>query len=42
MASVQSPIGNFIFTLTLGGAEAAAWFAEVSGLSTEKDRKSVV
>ena len=32
---VQSPIGNFIFTLTLGGAEAAAWFAEVSGLSTE-------
>ena len=35
MASVQSPIGNFIFTLTLGGAEAAAWFAEVSGLSTE-------
>jgi phage tail-like protein len=35
MATVQSPISNFIFTLTLGGAESAGWFAEVSGLSTE-------
>lgn len=35
MAAVQSPVGNFIFTLKLGGAEKAAWFAEVSGLSTE-------
>lgn len=32
---VQSPVANFIFTLNLGGAEAAAFFAEVSGLSTE-------
>lgn len=36
MASdVQLPVGNFIFTLKLGGAEAAAYFAEASGLSTE-------
>jgi phage tail-like protein len=35
MATVQSPVANFIFTLNLGGAEAAGYFAEVSGLSTE-------
>ncbi|MCW2997664.1 MAG: hypothetical protein JWQ20_4083 [Conexibacter sp.] len=35
MATVQSPVANFIFTLSLGGAEAAGYFAEVSGLSTE-------
>ncbi|MEH3055350.1 MAG: phage tail protein [Patulibacter minatonensis] len=35
MAAVQTPVSNFIFTLNLGGAEAAGYFAEVSGLSTE-------
>jgi phage tail-like protein len=35
MATVQTPAGNFIFQLTLGGAEKAAFFAEASGLSTE-------
>jgi phage tail-like protein len=35
MASVQTPAGNFIFQLNLGGAEKAAFFAEASGLSTE-------
>jgi phage tail-like protein len=34
-ASVQQPVGNFIFKLTLGGAEAAGYFAEVAGFSTE-------
>jgi phage tail-like protein len=34
-ASVQTPVGNFIFKLTLGGAEAAGYFAEVAGFSTE-------
>lgn len=32
---VQTPVANFIFTLNLGGAEAAGFFAEASGLSTE-------
>jgi phage tail-like protein len=35
MATVQSPVGNFIFSLKLDGIEAASFFAEVSGLSTE-------
>ncbi len=34
-AAVQQPVGNFIFKLTLGGAEAAGYFAEVAGFSTE-------
>jgi phage tail-like protein len=34
-AGVQQPVGNFIFKLTLGGAEAAGYFAEAGGLSTE-------
>jgi phage tail-like protein len=34
-AGVQQPVGNFIFKLTLGGAEAAGYFAEVGGFSTE-------
>lgn len=33
--ALQSPVGNFIFMLTLGGIEKAAYFAEVNGLSTE-------
>jgi phage tail-like protein len=32
---VQTPVSNFLFTLNIGGAEAAGFFAEVSGLSTE-------
>lgn len=35
MADVQTPFGNFIFQLDLGGAEKAAFFAEASGFSTE-------
>jgi phage tail-like protein len=35
MATVQTPVANFIFTLNLGGAEAAGFFAEASGFSTE-------
>jgi phage tail-like protein len=35
MAEVQEPVGNFIFTLKLGGAEAVGYFAEVAGFSTE-------
>jgi phage tail-like protein len=34
-AGVQQPVGNFIFKLTLGGAEAAGYFAEVAGFATE-------
>src|SRR4051794_3662635 len=34
-AGVQQPVGNFMFKLTLGGAEAAGYFAEAGGLSTE-------
>ena len=35
MADVQSPVGNFIFKLVLGGAESAGFFAEASGFSSE-------
>jgi phage tail-like protein len=35
MGDVQSPVSNFIFTLSLGGAEACGFFAEASGFSTE-------
>jgi phage tail-like protein len=35
MAAVQSPVSNFTFLLHLGGAEAAGYFAEASGFSTE-------
>lgn len=34
-ATVQQPVGNYIFKLTLGGAEAAGYFAEVAGFSSE-------
>jgi len=34
-ADVQTPVGNYIFTLTLGGAEAAGFFAEASGFTNE-------
>jgi phage tail-like protein len=34
-AGVQQPAGNFIFKLNLGGAEAAGYFAEVAGFSSE-------
>lgn len=33
--AVQTPVSNFLFTLNIGGAEAAGFFAEASGLSTE-------
>lgn len=33
--TVQTPVSNFLFTLNIGGAEAAGFFAEASGLSTE-------
>jgi phage tail-like protein len=33
--AVQTPVANFIFTLNLGGAEAAGFFAEAGGFSTE-------
>ncbi|MEA2131381.1 MAG: hypothetical protein QOJ85_4272 [Solirubrobacteraceae bacterium] len=35
MATVQSPVGNFIFSLKLDGIDSASFFAEISGLSTE-------
>ncbi len=35
MATVQSPVANYLFKLTLGGAEGAGFFAECGGLSTE-------
>ncbi|HEX2086784.1 MAG TPA: phage tail protein [Solirubrobacteraceae bacterium] len=34
-ADVQTPVGNYIFKLNLGGAEAAGYFAEATGLSSE-------
>jgi phage tail-like protein len=34
-AGVQTPVSNYIYTLSLGGAEAAGYFAEVSGFSSE-------
>jgi phage tail-like protein len=35
VSAVQSPVSNFLFLLHLGGAEAAGYFAEASGFSTE-------
>jgi phage tail-like protein len=35
MATVQSPVGNFIFKLKLEGVDSAGFFAEASGFSTE-------
>ncbi len=33
--TVQSPVGNFIFKLTLADVDSAAFFAEASGFSSE-------
>ena len=35
MPTVQSPVGNIIFMLKLDGIDAASYFAEINGLSTE-------
>jgi phage tail-like protein len=35
MATVQTPVGNFIFQLKLDGVDSAGFFAEASGLSSE-------
>ncbi|MCW2984728.1 MAG: conserved hypothetical phage tail protein [Conexibacter sp.] len=33
METAQSPVANFMFSLSLGGAEPAGFFAEANGLS---------